>query len=179
VTQPLIQEFQEYSWGLREACAWGWQPHCHLWADCLENVRDSRSDNSIGLHGLSQGRVTVYVYFSYYFLYFREFLVYFLLFRKKGRPMRSSPRLCVCLSVWVLSLYKLLNKWTDTNVIPVGYYPKTIFSNIPISLITIRQTRPLLMWNFYNNISHNILIKKTYYYGFRVTMNGVWLGAVT
>jgi hypothetical protein len=29
---------------------WGWQPHHHLWADCLENVGASTSHNHIGLH---------------------------------------------------------------------------------------------------------------------------------
>jgi hypothetical protein len=32
-----------------------WQPHRHLWADCLENVRASTSHNPVGLHGLLQG----------------------------------------------------------------------------------------------------------------------------
>jgi hypothetical protein len=30
-------------------------PHCHLWADRLENVGDSVSHNPAGLHGLLQG----------------------------------------------------------------------------------------------------------------------------
>jgi hypothetical protein len=33
---------------------WGWQPHRHLWADCLENVGSSMSHNPMGLHGLLQ-----------------------------------------------------------------------------------------------------------------------------
>jgi hypothetical protein len=35
--------------------AWGWQPHLHLWADCLVNVGVSSSHNFMGLHGLLQG----------------------------------------------------------------------------------------------------------------------------
>jgi hypothetical protein len=37
------------------ACAWGWQPYCHLWADCLDNVGSPTSHNPIGLHGLLRG----------------------------------------------------------------------------------------------------------------------------
>jgi hypothetical protein len=33
----------------------GWQPHRHLWADCLENVGASTSHNPTGFHGLLQG----------------------------------------------------------------------------------------------------------------------------
>jgi hypothetical protein len=33
----------------------GVNPHRHLWADCLENVRASTSHNPVDLHGLSQG----------------------------------------------------------------------------------------------------------------------------
>jgi hypothetical protein len=29
-------EYQESSWGCREASTLGWQPYRHLWADCLE-----------------------------------------------------------------------------------------------------------------------------------------------
>jgi hypothetical protein len=32
----------------------GWQPHRHLWADCLENVGVSTYHNPMGLHGLLQ-----------------------------------------------------------------------------------------------------------------------------
>jgi hypothetical protein len=36
----------------RAAGALCWQPHRHLWADCLENVRASTSDKPTVLHGL-------------------------------------------------------------------------------------------------------------------------------
>jgi hypothetical protein len=36
--------------GLRAADA-GWQPHRHLWADCLEKVETSTSHTPMGLHG--------------------------------------------------------------------------------------------------------------------------------
>jgi hypothetical protein len=39
---------QEY----QTADAWGWQPHRHLWADCLNNVGSSTSQKTRGLHGL-------------------------------------------------------------------------------------------------------------------------------
>jgi hypothetical protein len=34
--------------GYRAAGAYGWQPHRHLWADCLENVGASTSQNPMG-----------------------------------------------------------------------------------------------------------------------------------
>jgi hypothetical protein len=45
-------EYQESSRRQRAAGVWGWQPHHHLWADCLENVGTSTSHNPMGLHGL-------------------------------------------------------------------------------------------------------------------------------
>jgi hypothetical protein len=39
-------EYQEFFWGK------GWKPHRHLWADYLENVGASTSQNRMGLHGL-------------------------------------------------------------------------------------------------------------------------------
>jgi hypothetical protein len=37
---------------VRPASPQGWQPHCHLWAYCLENKGASTSHNPIVLHGL-------------------------------------------------------------------------------------------------------------------------------
>jgi hypothetical protein len=41
---------------LRATGAWGWQPHRHLWADCLENVGAWTSHNPMDLHGLLRAR---------------------------------------------------------------------------------------------------------------------------
>jgi hypothetical protein len=40
------------------AGALSWQPHRHLWADCLENVGASTSHNPMSLHGLYRDRFT-------------------------------------------------------------------------------------------------------------------------
>jgi hypothetical protein len=37
---------------LPAADTYGWQPHRHLWADCIENVGASTSHNPMDLHGL-------------------------------------------------------------------------------------------------------------------------------
>jgi hypothetical protein len=47
-------EYQESPWGQRATGAQVWQPHRHLWADCLENEGTSTSHNLTGLHGLLQ-----------------------------------------------------------------------------------------------------------------------------
>jgi hypothetical protein len=39
------------------ANAYGWQPHSHLWAKCLENVGALTSHNPMSLHGLLQGEL--------------------------------------------------------------------------------------------------------------------------
>jgi hypothetical protein len=53
-TQPLTEVSTRNLPGCegRPVDAWGWQPDCHLWADCLENVEASTSHNPMGLHGL-------------------------------------------------------------------------------------------------------------------------------
>jgi hypothetical protein len=50
-------EYQESSWGYRAAGAEDWQPHRHLFADCLVNVGASMSHNPMGLHCLLQGEL--------------------------------------------------------------------------------------------------------------------------
>jgi hypothetical protein len=55
-TYPLTEmsagTLPECKW--RPVGAWGWQPHRHLWADCLENVGASTSHSSMGTFGLLQ-----------------------------------------------------------------------------------------------------------------------------
>jgi hypothetical protein len=54
-TQPLKEmSSRDLPEGKGAAGAWGWQPHCHLWADCLRNVGASTSHNTMDLHGLLQ-----------------------------------------------------------------------------------------------------------------------------
>jgi hypothetical protein len=50
-----MNEYQESSWGKRAASAQSWQPHRHLWANCLETVGALMSHNPVGFHGLLQG----------------------------------------------------------------------------------------------------------------------------
>jgi hypothetical protein len=40
----------------------GWQPHRHLWADCLGNVRASKFHKPMGLHGLLQGYIYAFFF---------------------------------------------------------------------------------------------------------------------
>jgi hypothetical protein len=55
LTQPLTEMSTRYlPWVKSDRRVW-LQPHCHLWADCLENVGSSMSHSPIGLHGLLQG----------------------------------------------------------------------------------------------------------------------------
>jgi hypothetical protein len=54
-TQPLTEMSTR---NLPGGGAWGWQPHRHLWADCLENVGASTSHNPMGLHGLLRDSFT-------------------------------------------------------------------------------------------------------------------------
>jgi hypothetical protein len=35
-------EYQESSWGVKVAAMQGWEPYCHLWADCVENMWEPR-----------------------------------------------------------------------------------------------------------------------------------------
>jgi hypothetical protein len=57
-TQPLTEMSTSNLPGWQRAAgAWDWQPHRHLWADCIENVVTSTSHNPMGLHGLLQGHV--------------------------------------------------------------------------------------------------------------------------
>jgi hypothetical protein len=59
---PLIEmSTMNIPTGKGKAGVWGWQPHRHLWADCLENVWVSTSHNPMGLHGLLQGQLYFYV----------------------------------------------------------------------------------------------------------------------
>jgi hypothetical protein len=49
----------------------GWQPHCQLWADCLENVGASTSHNPMDVHGLLQGLL----YLLYLYLLYSEYRI--------------------------------------------------------------------------------------------------------
>jgi hypothetical protein len=39
----------------RATDTWSWQPYCHLWSDCLDNVGSFTSHNPIGFHCLLRG----------------------------------------------------------------------------------------------------------------------------
>jgi hypothetical protein len=53
--------------------AWGWQPHRHLWADCLENVGASTFHNPMG-----PSRPVTGIAFILYYTW-EEMLLYFML----------------------------------------------------------------------------------------------------
>jgi hypothetical protein len=64
LTQPLTETNTRISfWGVKQDLRLSRQPHHHLRADCLENVRSSTSHNPIDLHSLLQG----YLYFFTWF----------------------------------------------------------------------------------------------------------------
>jgi hypothetical protein len=47
-------EYKKLVWGKRAPSEQGWQTHCHLWADFLENVAPLTSHSLLGFHGLLQ-----------------------------------------------------------------------------------------------------------------------------
>jgi hypothetical protein len=54
-TRPLTElSTRNFPGGEGRPAPKGLQPHCNLWADCLENVGASTSHNHMGLHGLLQ-----------------------------------------------------------------------------------------------------------------------------
>jgi hypothetical protein len=54
------QKQKNVSWEYSTASAQGWQPYCHLWADCLNNVGSLTSLNPIGLHSLLRDSCTYF-----------------------------------------------------------------------------------------------------------------------
>jgi hypothetical protein len=58
---PTEMSARNFPRGLEVAGAWSWQLHRHLWADCPEDMRASTSHNPMGLHGLLQGYLYLYM----------------------------------------------------------------------------------------------------------------------
>jgi hypothetical protein len=57
-TQPRTEvSTRNLPGGKGGSSAWGWQPHRHLWANCLENVGAFMSQNPVGLYNLLQGQL--------------------------------------------------------------------------------------------------------------------------
>jgi hypothetical protein len=47
------------AWAMARPC---WQPYRHRWADCLENVGASTFHNPMGLYGLLQGQLYLFIF---------------------------------------------------------------------------------------------------------------------
>jgi hypothetical protein len=72
-TQPLTEMSIRILPGDKGPARKAWQLHCHLWADCVENVGASTSQNPMGLHALLQGWLyLLYIYISGYHTKTRE-----------------------------------------------------------------------------------------------------------
>jgi hypothetical protein len=72
LTQPLTEmNTTNYLCGVKTS----WQPHRHLWADCLDNVGSSTSHNLTGLHVLLRG--WLYYYYYYHYHHYHHYYYYY------------------------------------------------------------------------------------------------------
>jgi hypothetical protein len=94
-TQPLTEMNTRNLPGDKKAAGMsGWQTHCHLWADCLENVGFTTYHNLTGLNSLLEG---------YFYFFFRKFRIlwmkFYLLVEKQcshiSGPSTLEANLCV------------------------------------------------------------------------------------
>jgi hypothetical protein len=85
-TQPLTEmSTRKLSGGKRRPARRAQKPHRHLWADCLENVGASTSQNPMGLHGLLQGQ---------FYLLQGELYTYYLLVELRDFSWRPTNMIC-------------------------------------------------------------------------------------
>jgi hypothetical protein len=96
-TQPLTEMSTRNLSGGKGWPARGWQPHCHLWADYLQNVGASRSHNHMGLQGLFQGELYLFFFYrsqmnsvhtSSTLLLSRSILIYYITSENQGSRVR-------------------------------------------------------------------------------------------